>query len=286
VKLRELAETATDAAWLDAYVAFLGVKPQATPSLASLRQLTREHLLRVPFENISSILRRARSPEGAPVPPLDRHAKLDVWLDRHGGGVCFEVADMFGALLTGLGFDAHLVLARITFVGSHQAVVVHVDEDRYLVDVGNGAPFFEPIPVSDPAQPFELRQSGLTYRFRADSERGDCWIQDRLIDGNWQPFCNYDLSPADESQRQGAYQRHHVRGQSWVVDNVRLIRCTDSEVWVLYDGTLTRIAASGKSTHEVHSTEDYEQIAAEIFNLPNAPITEALNATQRAAAPG
>lgn len=266
--------------WLDGYLALLGIERQP-PSLDYLRRLTRAHVLRVPFANVTSILRRASAGD-APVPPLERSAALGAWTDRRGGGVCFEVTDMFGTLLSALGFPAHPVLATISFPGSHQGVVVNVDGQRYLVDAGNGAPFFEPIPVFDP-HPLVISQAGLSYRFHPKPDTADCWVQDRLIDGAWQPFCTYDLAAATDAARQSAYERHHLRGHSWVVDELRVVRCTDAEVWTLRAGALTHFAADGsKSVRELSSAADVRAIVADVFDLPNAPIEAALNAIRQA----
>jgi N-hydroxyarylamine O-acetyltransferase len=273
-----------DAAWLERYVSVLGLTRES-PGPEYLRKLTRAHLSRVPFENVTSILRRANvTVPGEPVPSLDREVELHAWAERRGGGLCFEVVDMFGALLSALGFTTHPALGTISFPGAHQANVVDVAGERYLVDAGNGAPFFEPILLSDAHTPIEISQCGLSYRFRAHPERSDAWIQDRLIDGNWQSFCTYYIAPAREADRQAAYQRHHVVGRSWVVDNLTLVRCTDTDVWSLRDDRLTHFSASGrKSSSTLDSPQAYREVASDLFDLPKAPITDALDALRRRA---
>ena len=69
-------------------------------------------------------------------------------------------------LVQGLGYRARPILCQISFPGSHQAVVVNLEGGRYCSMRGNGAPFFEPIPLGGE---FELRGAGLSYRF----SRGD-----------------------------------------------------------------------------------------------------------------
>ena len=263
----------SDADFVRRYLAVLGLKP-APPDLEFLRQVVRAHVERIQFENISSILRRAAWPTG-PVPPLDRDSLLDRWVDGRGGGVCFELADMCGMLLRGLGYAADTVLGVVTFPGSHQAVVVTLDGVRYLVDVGNGAPFFEPIPLDGVR---EVHRSGLKFRVHASADAGkDVWIQDRWQGTGWRQFCRYDPRPADESARAAAYQRHHVRGASWVVDYPRLIRCTPDAVlqWVPHE--LTRYTAQGKAIEPLSSIEAIRTI----FELPTLPLREALVALDR-----
>jgi arylamine N-acetyltransferase len=127
-----------------------------------------------------------------------------------------------------------------------------------------------------------IGQSGLSYRFRVAPDRPNAWIQDRLIEGNWQPFCTYDVEPASEADRQNAYQRHHLVGQSWVVDNLTLIRCTDADVWSLRDDRLTHFDASGRKTvSTLDSPAVFREVAADLFNLPHAPIDDALGVLRR-----
>jgi len=104
------------------YLRMLGLT-QEPPSLEALARLTRAHILAVPFENVSSIL-RARAGGGAPASPVDPETELDAWASQRGGGVCFEVADTFSRLLIALGYRAHPVLCESSFPGSHQAILV------------------------------------------------------------------------------------------------------------------------------------------------------------------
>ena len=257
--------------WIDRYLGLLGVE-HAAPSLEALSRLRRAHVRAVMFENVTSTLRRRAHPTG-PVPPIDPEALLETWEQGRGGGVCFELAEMFGGLLVGLGYRAHLVLGQITFLGSHQAVLVELDERRYLVDVGNGAPFFEPIPLEGTV---EVRRAGLAYRFRPDEVAGR-WVQERLIAGLWEPFCRYELRPPDPAAGEAAYQRHHTLGEGWVVDDLRLVRCRDDEVYALRSGQLSHFTPAGKRSHPV-SGASCVRLAAEVFGTPALPVESALRA--------
>jgi N-hydroxyarylamine O-acetyltransferase len=259
-------------AWVGRYLDLLGVD-HAPPDLAALGRLTSAHLSAVPFENVTSILRR-RAVGGGPVPPLDPEVLLAAWEQKRGGGLCFEVTDMLGRLLVALGYRAHPVLGFITFLGSHQAVLVELDGRRYLVDVGNGAPFFEPIPLDGPV---EVRRAGLAYRFRPGEAVGE-WVQDRWIGDAWEPFCRYELRPPEPDLRAAGYQRHHTLGDSWVVGTLTLIRCLGDEVCLLRDRDFTRFTPSGKQTAYVAEPAEAARLAAEVFRLPALPVEEGLRA--------
>jgi N-hydroxyarylamine O-acetyltransferase len=258
--------------WMYRYLTLLAVD-RAAPSLPALANLIRAQFRTVPFENVTSLLRRVAHLDG-PVPPLDPEALLVNWERGRGGGVCYELSTMFHRLLTALGYDASLVLAQISFPGGHQAIQVALNGDLYLVDVGTGAPFFMPIPLD---RTHEVHHAGLAYRFRP-GDADQIWQQDRLIDGTWTPFCRYDLHPPDENERAAAYQRHHTFGETWVVDKLRLVKCTDEAVFTVTDNVLTRITEQGKRTEHLTDLASYQTLAAEIFHLPAFPIADAVAA--------
>lgn len=259
-------------AWTQRYLALLGVEHEE-PSLTALTRLTRAHLEAVPFENVTSILRRRRYPTG-PVPALDPEALLTGWERRAGGGVCFEITGMVQQLLTSLGYQAHITLGAITWPFGHQAVIVSLGERRYMVDVGNGAPFFEPIPLDETV---EIHHYGLGYRFRPGDSPGQ-HVQDRLIDGVWTPFCLYDLPPATAADRDAGYQRHHKIGETWVVGNLTVVRAAADGVHALRDQTLTHFTAAGKTVETLTEPTELVRAATEVFRLPRMPIVEAVTA--------
>jgi N-hydroxyarylamine O-acetyltransferase len=245
------------------------------PGLSALTRLTRAHVLSIPFENVTSILRRYARPVPDPVAAIDPDATLRAWERRASGGVCFEMTEMLSRLLSALGYRAYPIAAgRVDptgWHGGHQAMLVSLPEGRYLVDVGNGTPFLEPIPLD---RSFEVHRAGLAFRFRAD-DASDGWIRDHWIDGAWSPFLVYTLAPASSSLRMAAYQRHHTPGASWVVGGLVLIRSGDDAVYSLRGDRLSRYTAAGKHVELLTSDADYERVASDVVELPALPVLQA-----------
>ncbi|OXM82659.1 arylamine N-acetyltransferase [Paenibacillus rigui] len=128
------------------YLSLLQMERRA-PSLDYLRVLTKHHLHRFPFENISKIYYYAsQASTGQPWLPA-----IDTFLDhfeRHGlGGNCYILNVHFGQLLDSLGFQTELV--RATGGNVHLANRVTVEGRSYYVDVGYGAPLFEPLSLEE-----------------------------------------------------------------------------------------------------------------------------------------
>ena len=257
--------------WTDRYLALLGREREA-PGLEALTRLVRAHVLTVPFENVTALLRRRDCPAG-PVPAMDLDGLLDTWERRAGGGICFELAAMFSRLLASLGYDLYVMLARVSLPNGHQAIHVTLEGKRYLVDLGTGGPIFQPIPLDD--LPFEIRRHGIGYRFRFGDEPGQL-LREALIQGEWTVSCRYTLRPAVDEDRDRGYQHHHVVNASWVTGTLTLTRSTTEAVYTLKDSTLTRYTEAGKTVETVTDRSAYVRLAAGPYGLPHLPIREAL----------
>jgi N-hydroxyarylamine O-acetyltransferase len=257
--------------WIDRYLALLGVSGGAT-GLDQLTALVRSHVLTVPFENVTALLRRRAHPTG-PVPRPDQASLLSSWETRSGGGLCFEVAMMFERLLSGLGYRARIVAGQISLPFGHQAIVVEIGGGRYLVDIGNGAPIVAPQRLD--AGPTEVHHAGLSYRFRAGDEP-ETLYQDRMIGGAWTPYCRYTLRPAAAADLDEGYQHHHTPNASWVTGSLTMVRSTEEAVYSLRDSTLTRHTAAGKFTETLTDAASYGAVVSEVFGLPGLRIAEAL----------
>ena len=261
-----------DAAWYRRYLAMLGLEP-APPSLANLNAIIRAHRA-IPFECVSSLIRRAAKMEG-PVPSLDLNVLLDAWERRAGGGVCYEFGAMLGELLDHLGYQRAPNLARISFPGSHSALIVYLPEGRHIADVGNGQPIFEAIPIDTP---FQFSRSGLGYRFWLDQSIGKL-VQDRQEHGEWKSYVWYDLEGASDEEMEASIQRHHaLPPMTFVMQNFRIVSCREDLIIQLRDHDLIHYRATGKTTQEVYGLERYRQVVADEFGLTGLDVPKALAA--------
>ena len=258
---------------MERYLALIGAERER-PGLGALERLVGAHGRASAFENVTAILRRKGVGLGeGPVPPVDYEGMLRLREEGRGGGVCFEHAPMFRRLLEGLGYPVTPILGQISFPGSHHATIVDLsNEGRFLVDVGSGAPLWRPIRLGDTLEFWHA--AGLGYRFTPDGEQG--YVQERWSEEGWQVACRYDLRPADDQTMEAAYQRHQRAGETWVVGNITLVRCTEKAVHRLRDDELVTHAAAGKRVERLGSREEYEAAAREVFGLPALPIGEAL----------
>jgi N-hydroxyarylamine O-acetyltransferase len=120
------------------YLQRLGIENFEFPVTAeSLKNLQKQHLLNVPFEN------------------LDIHWKRPILLDtarfyrkiveEKRGGFCYELNGLFCELLNEIGFPSRLISARVATADDefsrefdHLAILTKIGDEKFLVDVGVG----------------------------------------------------------------------------------------------------------------------------------------------------
>ncbi|OHU21189.1 arylamine N-acetyltransferase [Mycobacteroides franklinii] len=134
---------------LEEYLAFIGFDGDRSPSLDTLRRLQRGHVLNIKWENLDAV--------------LHRHVALDIptvqakLLRRPRGGYCYEHVALFGAVLERLGFDFFGIQGRVQMgatairPATHGMLVVRLDGERWLCDVGFGTSPLIPIHLADEA---------------------------------------------------------------------------------------------------------------------------------------
>ena len=125
-------------------LAYLGLAA-APPTLAFLEQLVAAYASHVPWETASRIARKANTPLWRECP---RFAEL-FWQEavtQGTGGTCFESNYAFFALLRSLGYEGYLTVNNMgEQIGCHTAIVLLLDGQKWLADVG--IPLYVPLPL-------------------------------------------------------------------------------------------------------------------------------------------
>jgi N-hydroxyarylamine O-acetyltransferase len=125
-----------DKAQIQAYLTRVGYDGSLTVSDETLRGLHIAHTMHVPFENLDIHLGREISLE-----PLDLFEKI---VKQRRGGYCYEMNGLFALVLESMGFEVRRLMARMiagyteTRPLTHQALLVTIDGQRWIADVGNG----------------------------------------------------------------------------------------------------------------------------------------------------
>lgn len=169
---------------LDAYLARTG-QPAAPPSAEALTALHEAHVRTIPFENVDPALGRT--------PRLDLESITAKLVRRQRGGYCFEHSLLFAAVLERLGYAVSRRAARVqphrNGPRTHMNLVVTVDGDEHLADVGFGAGVLRPMRLTDGAV---VDQAGWNHRLTRD---GRLWTLEKETAEGWEPLHAFDDQP-------------------------------------------------------------------------------------------
>ena len=226
----------------------------------TLRQLQLAHLLAVPFENLSIHA-------GEPI-VLDDAALFDKLVRRRRGGFCYELNGLFAALLRTLGFEVDMLSAGVANDQGvfspdfdHMTLLVTLDE-RWLVDVGFGDSFVEPL-LFEPGR--EDVQRGASYRIVPDEKR---FVLEKAAPGDqWKAEYRFALTPYQFSDYlarceylQTSPDSHFTQNRicSLLTDNGR-ISVSDTRFIVSENGVRRERVVTGET--------DYAELLREHFGI-------------------
>lgn len=151
------------------YLNRIGFLNAPSVSEKSLVDLHKAHVFQVPFENLDIINK-------IPI-VLDQDKFRKKIINQRRGGICYELNGAFKQLLDNIGFNSYFISCKvyvppISNYGpdfGHIAIITNIEEDQYLVDVGFGDAFTEPLKL---LYDIPQKQYGTYYRLRklADEE--------------------------------------------------------------------------------------------------------------------
>lgn len=165
-----------------AYLDRIGYSGALQPILGVLQQLQKAHLLGVPFENLDIH-------DGVPI-ELDAERIYDKVVRRRRGGFCYELNGLFLELLTWIGFDARRISAKVydasdgtyTPEYDHMALLVTIEGEEYLSDVGFGEFSFAPLKLF-----LGQVQPDARGNYRFDRHDADYYRVSRIENGEVRP---------------------------------------------------------------------------------------------------
>jgi amide synthase len=180
------------------YLDRLGLTGPATPDLATLRAVHKQHLRRIPFDN-SLNADAERGFEVLGDVRIDDDAVFDQIVAGGRGGVCYELNGLLRRLLTDIGFDVRILGAAVIQVNGqfgpdleHIFNCVHLDGEIWLADVGLAGPsFLEPLRITEEIQ----TQYGVDYRLVPDGDYHT--LQRRSQGADWSSVYRFKLQDRD-----------------------------------------------------------------------------------------
>jgi N-hydroxyarylamine O-acetyltransferase len=197
----------------NAYLKRINYHGSLSPSAETLRELQLAHLLAVPFENLSI---HAKQPI-----VLSDEALFTKIVRQRRGGFCYECNGLFASLLRALGFEVAMLSGEVANAEGvfgpafdHMTLMVSL-EQRWLVDVGFGDSFREPLRLDERG---EQLQGNRAYQLVTEGS----WLalMQRIEAGEWQAQYRFSLEPHKYDDyaemchyHQTSPQSHFTRGR-------------------------------------------------------------------------
>jgi N-hydroxyarylamine O-acetyltransferase len=249
---------------IKAYLERIKYYGSLAPTPETLRALQVAHLLTVPFENLSIHA-------GQPI-LLDDDTLFTKIVTNRRGGFCYEANGLFAALLRALGFDVAMLSAEVADAAGeygpafdHMALMVQLPQ-RWLVDVGFGDSFLEPLLLDEPG---EQRQGNRAYKI---IQEGTYRILMRRAEGEeWQAQYRFTLQPHEYADYAEMCHYHQTSPESHFTRGRICSRATSDGRITLSDMRLITTSNSGGSAnrHEqvLASEKEYSEVLRKHFGV-------------------
>ncbi len=243
------------------YTALLGILP-SSPGLSLLSRIVKEHLARIPFENISKLYYWKTSGRQE---LRDLAQYLDGIEQYHFGGTCYENNYHLNELLVHLGYDAVLCGADMSEPDVHLVNLVRTGGMEFIVDVGYAAPFQTPVP-RDLTRKYMMSLGNDRYVLEPRDASGRSRM---TLFRNGLPVHGYTVNPRPRTIGEFVGPiADSFRPQATFMNTVLLVRFDDAHSYVLHN--LNDIEARGREvTRRILESRDHLiRRIEEVFGIP------------------
>jgi len=244
---------------VQAYLDRINYHGSLAPHAETLRQLQIAHLMTVPFENLSIHA-------GEPI-VLEDAALFRKIVNRRRGGFCYELNGLFAALLRALGFEVAMLSAQVaddegTFSRDfdHMALMVTIEE-RWLVDVGFGDSFVEPL-LLDKRE--AQAQGDRAYRIVAEGER--LIVQSRNKN-EWKSEYRFTLEPYQYADYAEMCEYHQTSPLSHFTSGRVCSRLTPKGRVTLRDMNLITTELGERREQAAATQKEYAELLRKHFGI-------------------
>lgn len=230
-----------------------------------LNQLHLQHSFKVPFENLTIML--------GGFPSLEIEDLSYKILVKNHGGYCFEVNGLFYDLLSELGYEVYCLCARILFGSvrisyrSHQLLLIRIEGQDYIADVGYRNGILMPIPLV-----FETEFQQYSECFRLIERENkksfpkEIFLQKKIL-GNWENLYSFFLTPYEPIDFKPLnYCTATLPHSTFTTKRIVSLKTPEGSQSLL-DNIWVELKYGMKTEIPVNSSKEYQKILNEQFGL-------------------
>jgi N-hydroxyarylamine O-acetyltransferase len=246
------------------YCSRIDFRQKLGANIGTLQALQLAHLKTVPFENLDiSLGRRIK---------LDEDSLWNKIILNKRGGFCYELNGLFASLLSEIGFEVTHLNARdyqpednsfgIDF--DHLALMVRVPHEptRWLVEVGWGDTFTQPLDIDDPK---DQRQRSRTYRIEPFQNGYQLWQIDHA--GTIARHYFFDLTPRNFPSDYEMTCSYHQSSPKSIFTQKRIISCLTDEGRISLDNDKLIVTRNGVRSEREVSEQERPALLREYFGV-------------------
>lgn len=254
------------------YLKLLGIQMEP-PSVSFLAEIVKRHLAKVPYENISKIIRFHKV--GPSIPSLEEF--VGGIADKVYGGTCFAQNIYLNHILNYLGFASKLISMRRDGVISHVSLRVNIEGSNYFVDVGLMSSFSGPFRIH-PSEFFNKDLGNQRFVFSPNSNlenyRLEIWRAGKLI----REFDSSSLAFSEQDLEIGI--RKTFERSAMFLTTLCVHRAFETHSMGIWDRNFYKIKGTEHSVRKIQSYAELSSIFSDELGLPQYPLELTLNLLQ------
>jgi N-hydroxyarylamine O-acetyltransferase len=247
---------------IQSYLNRIGYTGPLEPTLETLRNIHRQHLITIPYENLDIHLGRALE--------LSEEKFFEKIVLEKRGGWCYEMNGLLAWVLRELGFEVQYLSGTVgreqkgdRAEGNHLVLLVNL-EQPYIADVGFGDGILEPLPL----QEGKYIQGFLEFRL---SQENGCWMFHNHPEGGAKTF-DFTLTPYELSDFAKQCEYLQRSPDSGFVQTTVCQRFAPEGIATLRGAVLKNLTRDGQKRRILNTEYEYEKTLREMFGLelPNS----------------
>ncbi len=228
--------------------------------LETLTQLQRLHMLNVPFENLDIHKR-----------PITINIKnfYDKIVNNKRGGFCYELNGLFNELLTAIGFKTFLISARVfdspdeySEEFDHLVIIVTIDEEKWLTDVGFGEFAFAPLKIVTGEEQKDER--GI---FRINKYNDKYFVVQKKISSDWNNEYLFSMKPRNLIEFADRCNYHQTSSDSHFTQKKFCSIPTEIERITLTDKSLKITNSNKVEEVEIKDKAHFNELLKKYFDV-------------------
>jgi N-hydroxyarylamine O-acetyltransferase len=244
------------------YLDRINFHSEIKPDLETLQLLHKNHLLNIPFENLDIHSGRKII--------LEKEKLLNKIVNEERGGFCYELNGAFYELLISIGYKVKRISAGVAnkdgIFGSefdHMALLVKIDAEEYLADVGFGDSFMLPLKFKLD----EVQKDVWDFFKISKSEDENYYILSRSSTGNdFISQYKFGLNPRGLSEYQQMCNYHQTSPESHFTQKIICSKATETGRISLSDLKLI-ITGNGIKKQKKIAKQEFQKLLKKYFNI-------------------